>query len=69
MFSKLDHSLKTDMAKLHGDLGQIPTRVEDTENRLDTLEIKALKEQIRNLRMEQRNLFYKNRRSGKPQKK
>lgn len=49
MFSKLDHSLKTDMAKLHGDLGQIPTRVEDTENRLDTLEIKALKEQIRNL--------------------
>lgn len=36
MFAKLENSLKTIMATLHSILGQILTRVEDKERRLDT---------------------------------
>lgn len=59
MFAKLEHSLKTDMATLYGDLGQILTREEDTERRLDThiQVINKLKEEI--LQTEQRNVPYK----------
>lgn len=61
MFSRLEQSLKGYMATLHGDQSQILKRVEDTEEKLDTqtVGIKELKEQIKKLKTEQRNMLYR----------
>lgn len=46
MFSNRENSLKKDMATLHGDLGQILKRVEETGKEMDkhALEMKELTE-------------------------
>lgn len=54
MFSRLEQSLKGEMATLHGDLSQILKRVGETEEKLDTqaVEIKELNEQMKRVQME-----------------
>lgn len=61
MFSRLEQSLKGEMATLHGDLSQILKWVEETEEKLDiqAVEIKELKEQMKRVQTEQRNMMYK----------
>lgn len=61
MFSRLELSLKGEMATLHGDLNQILKRVEETEEKLDkhVAEMKELNEQMEGLQREQRHMRYK----------
>lgn len=55
MFAALENSLKSEMTKLHKDMGHMLARVEEVEKKADThtRRIKELKGEIKNLKQEQ----------------
>ena len=61
MFASLERSIKAEMATLHVDFGHILGRVEEIEEKVESQgkELKNLKEQMRKMKMEQRNMLYK----------
>lgn len=61
MFSALENSLKSEMTKLHKDMGHMLVRVEEVEKRADahTKRIKELKGEIKTLKREQLEQAYR----------
>lgn len=61
MFSALENSLKSEMTKLHKDMGHMLVRVEEVEKRADahTKRIKELKGEIKTLKQEQLEQAYR----------